>query len=133
MAMQKPEFVRTFPADGAPSTALAANKVVVASTSNAGGVMLPGATTSLQAIGVTTAASDAKGSVTVAMGGIVQVTAGGTITVGALLGFDTSGQAVAITASGSGTTLRGTIGVALSAASSSGLVDVKIQPGYCQV
>ena len=129
MALQKPEFVRTFTAD----TAITANKVVVASTTNAGSVMLPAATTNLNMLGVTTAAANTNSKIPVALGGIVQVTAGGTITVGAVLGFDTSGQAVAITPSGSGTTLRGVIGVALSAASSGGLVDVALHPSYNQV
>jgi hypothetical protein len=129
MAMQKPELVRSFYAD----TAITANKVVKASTTNAGAVMLPAATTDLTALGVTVAASDTRQWVPVALAGIIQVTAGGTITVGALLGFDTSGQAVAITPSGSGTTLRGCIGTALNAAVSGGLVDVAFHPSYCQV
>jgi hypothetical protein len=133
MAMQKPEFVRSFAVDGAPGTGLAANLIVKGSTTNAGQVMLPAATTDLTLMGVSTAPSDARGNVSVALAGIVQITAGGTITTGALLGSDTAGKAVAITPSGSGTTLRGTIGTALSAAASGQLVDVLLNPGYCQV
>lgn len=126
--MQKPEFVRTFTAD----TAVTANKVVVAST-NAGSVKLPAATTNLAIVGVTVGPADSNYKVPVALGGIVQITAGGTIAAGDPLGFDTSGQAVTITPSGSGTTLRGCIGSAISAASSGGLVDVVFHPSYGQV
>jgi hypothetical protein len=129
MAMQKPELVRSFYADAA----VTANKVVVSSATNAGAVRLPAATTNLTAIGVTTAPSDTRQWVPVALAGIVQITAGGTIAVGDLLGFDTSGQAVTVTPSGSGTTLRGFIGTALSAAASGGLVDVAFHPSYGQV
>lgn len=133
MAMQKPEFVRSFAVDGAPSSGITANKVVVGSGTNAGGVKIPAATTALNVVGVTTAPSDPRGNVSVAMAGIVQVTAGGSITTGDVVGFDTSGQAVSITIAGSGTTLRGVLGVALSGASSGQLVDVLLQPGYGQV
>lgn len=129
MALQKPEMVRSFYCDAA----ITANKVVVSSATNPGAVRLPAATTNLTVVGVTTAASDTRQWAPVAMGGVIQVTAGGTIAVGDLLGFDVNGQAVAITPSGSGTTLRGSIGTALSAAASGGLVDVAFNPGYCQV
>lgn len=129
MAIQKPELVRSFYAD----TAITANKVVVGSATNAAAVKLPGATTNLNVVGVTVAPADANQMVAVALAGIVQVTAGGTIAVGDVLGFDTSGQAVAITPAGSGTTLRAMVGTALSAASSGGLVDVVLRPGYNQV
>ena len=133
MAMQKPEFVRSFAVDGAPATGITANRVVEASATNANQVSLPAATTDLTLIGITTAPSDARGNVSVALAGIAQAIAGGTITAGALLGATTTGTVVAITPSGSGTTLRGAIGVAMNAASSGGLVDVLINPGYCQV
>ena len=133
MAMQKPEFVRSFAVDGAPGTGIAANLVVKASTTNQGAVMLPAATTDIALVGVTTAPSDAKGNVSVALAGIVQVIAGGTITTGAVLGIATTGRVIAITPSAAGTTLTGTIGVAMSAATVGNLVDVLINPGYCQV
>jgi hypothetical protein len=129
MPLIKPEMVRSWYAD----TAITANKVVCSSATNAHAVRLPAATTNLTAIGITTQAADSNQWITVAHGGNAQATAGGTIAVGDLLGFDTSGQVVAITPSGSGTTLRGTIGTAQSAGASGELVDVFINPGYCQV
>jgi hypothetical protein len=135
MARQTPTFVKSFPAD----TALAsANRAVVASTANAGNVMLPAAAGAVGFIGVTQNPASDNGqsqyAVDLVIHGIAQIASdgSGTITAGKYVQIaDTNGQIKqAADPAYAGASVVGIIGIALnSVAGTAGLlVDVLIQP-----
>lgn len=127
MSLSKPEFVRTFVFDAA----IGKNRFASASASNdLSGII---ATASTLVIGATVEASDANNAAAVALGGVVKVVAGGTITRGDRVASDANGAAVSITIAASGTTLRYIAGVALQSGVSGDIIEVLLQPGYGQI
>lgn len=127
MAQQTPGLVKTFACADNANNAIAANIVVVVDASN-GGVKRSGAATT-GFVGVSIEAADTNNFVAVQTTGIVQITAGGTISKGDYISSDANGKAVTATAVAfGGTTVSQVIGIAMNAATSGNLVDVLIQP-----
>lgn len=127
MAQQTPGLVKTFACADAATNAIAANIIVVADGTN-GGVKRSGAAT-VGFVGVSTEPADTNNFVAVQTSGIVQVTAGGTVTKGGYVSSDANGKAVNATAVAfGGTTVSQVIGIALNAPASGQLCDVLIQP-----
>lgn len=117
-------LIKSFTAGGA----IGANLIVRFSADNA--VVVAGAATELL-LGVTTEiAADSGERVDVVLSGIVMVKAGGSITRGALVTSDASGQAVAAAPS-AGANVR-VLGVAMLGAASGDLVPVLLSQSMMQ-
>lgn len=132
MAKQTPLLVKSFAAD----TALAnANVCVVASSANAGNVMLPGGALATKLVGVAqepAQTGSATNAVAVQVAGIAQIQTDGSAAINAgdyVAIANTSGQVKAVTPA-SGTNVRQIVGIALSGATTTAglLVDVLLQP-----
>ncbi|HXE63223.1 MAG TPA: hypothetical protein VN519_06755 [Bryobacteraceae bacterium] len=127
MAYQHTGRRRTFTVDGAPTTPVGANLIVIVSTVNQGAVALSTANAQPFA-GVTGEPSDSDGNVAVQIDDICQIIAGATITAGQQVASNAIGQAVPIVPNTTGAIVAQVVGTAVTNATSGNLVDVLINP-----
>ena len=126
MAFLTPMLSKAFTDTG--KTITAANRICAFDSTN-GGVKMAAASTALQFAGVSSAATDINGGASVDMRGLLQVTAGGTVTKGDWIESDANGKGVTATAPAfTGATTKLLIGYAMNTCAAGDLIDVSIHP-----